>query len=101
MLNNFFIALFCRYFVAIIVLYKGEGYNMDKKETFAGEIAKQLPVKDIYNDLAHPALSTVGQGLQGVTKLALAPISALVWGYDKIADYLDVAIPEYFVLLIS
>lgn len=69
---------------------------MDKKETFSGEIAKQLPVKDIYNDLAHPALSTVGQGLQGVTKLALAPISALVWGYDKIADYLDVAIPEYF-----
>lgn len=69
---------------------------MDKKETFTGEIAKQLPVKDIYNDLAHPALSTVGQGLQGVTKLALAPISALVWGYDKIADYLDVAIPEYF-----
>ena len=69
---------------------------MDKKETFGGEIAKQLPVKDIYNDLAHPTLSTVGQGLQGVTKLALAPISALVWGYDKIADYLDVAIPEYF-----
>ncbi len=69
---------------------------MDKKETFGGEIAKQLPVKDIYNDLAHPTLSTVGLGLQGVTKLALAPISALVWGYDKIADYLNVAIPEYF-----
>ena len=56
---------------------EGEIYDMDKKETFGGEIAKQLPVKDIYNDLAHPALSTVGQGLQGVTKLALAPISAL------------------------
>lgn len=69
---------------------------MDKKETFGGEIAKQLPVKDMYNDLFHPALNTVGQGLQGVTKLALTPISALVWGYDKIADYLDVAIPEYF-----
>lgn len=69
---------------------------MDKKETFAKEIAKQLPIKDIYNDLAHPALSTVGQGLQGITKLALTPISALVWGYDKISDYLDVAIPEYF-----
>lgn len=69
---------------------------MDKKKHLAGEIAKQLPVKDIYNDLAHPTLSTVGLGLQGVTKLALAPISALVWGYDKIADYLNVAIPEYF-----
>lgn len=42
---------------------EGEIYDMDKKETFGGEIAKQLPVKDIYNDLAHPALSTVGQGL--------------------------------------
>lgn len=69
---------------------------MNKKETFGGEIAKQLPVKDIYHDLAQPTLSTVGQGLQGVTKLALAPISALVWGYDKIADYLNVAIPKYF-----
>lgn len=89
-------ASFWRYFVAMLTLDKGEIDYMDEKETFAGEIAKQLPVKDIYNDLAHPALSTVGQGLQGVTKLALAPISALVWGYDKIAGYLDVAIPEYF-----
>lgn len=69
---------------------------MNKKESFGGELAKQLPVENIYNDLAHPALSTVGQGLQGITKLALTPISALVWGYDKISDYLDVAIPEYF-----
>lgn len=69
---------------------------MDKNETFGGEVAKQLPVKEIYNDLVHPAFSTVGQGLKDVTKIALAPISALVWGYDKIADYLNVAIPEYF-----
>lgn len=69
---------------------------MDKKETFAGEIAKQLPIKDIYDDLVHPALSTVGMGLQDATKIALAPISALVWGYDKIAEYLNIAIPEYF-----
>ena len=34
---------------------------MDKKETFGGEIAKQLPIKDIYNDLARPTVSTVGQ----------------------------------------
>lgn len=31
---------------------------MDKKETFGGEIAKQLPIKDIYNDLARPTVST-------------------------------------------
>lgn len=69
---------------------------MDKKEGFGAEIAKQIPIKEIYDDVAHPALSTVGEGLQGATKLALAPISAMVWGYEKIAEYLDVAIPEYF-----
>lgn len=69
---------------------------MDTKETFTAEIAKQVPIKEVYNDLLHPALSTVGQALQGATRVALAPISVLVWGYDKIAEYLDVAIPEYF-----
>ncbi len=68
----------------------------NKKESFGAELAKQLPVKEIYDDLLHPALSTVGQSLQGATRVALSPITALVWGYDKIADYLDVAIPEYF-----
>ncbi len=70
---------------------------MDIKETFKAEVAKQLPIKEIYDDLAHPALSTVGQTLQGATKVALAPISAMVWDYAKIADYLNVAIPKYFV----
>ncbi len=69
---------------------------MSDKNTFGGELAKNLPVKEIYSDLAQPALSTVGKALQGATRVALAPITALVWGYDKIAEYLDVAIPEYF-----
>lgn len=70
---------------------------MDKKESFGAEVAKQLPIKDIYNDVAHPALSTVGEGLQGIVKMALAPVSAMVWGYDQIANYLAEAIPEYFI----
>lgn len=69
---------------------------MSENESFGTEIAKQLPISELYNDLAHPALSTIGKGLQGITKIALAPISGMVWGYDKIAAYLDVAIPEYF-----
>ena len=69
---------------------------MSDKNTFGGELAKNLPVKEIYSDLAQPALSTVGKALQGATRVALAPITALVWGYDKIAEYLDIAIPEYF-----
>lgn len=66
------------------------------KQAIFTEIAKQLPIKEIYNDLAQPTLSTIGKSLQGVTRVALAPVTALVWGYDKIANYLDVAIPEYF-----
>ena len=69
---------------------------MDVKESLGGEIGKQVPVKAIYEDVAHPALSVVGKALQGVTRMALSPISAMVWGFDKIASYLDVAIPEYF-----
>ncbi len=69
---------------------------MSVNESFGGEIGKQVPVKAIYDDIAHPALSEVGKALQGVTKMALSPISAMVWGFDKIASYLDVAIPEYF-----
>lgn len=70
---------------------------MGEKETFGAEIAKQIPVKEIYQDLFQPTLSTLGKTLQGATRVALAPISAMIWGYDKIANYLDVAIPEYFV----
>lgn len=69
---------------------------MENKETFGAELAKQIPINEIYSDLAKPTVSTIGQTLQGATRVALAPISAMIWGYDKIAAYLDVAIPEYF-----
>ena len=69
---------------------------METKDKLANEVASQLPVKEIYNDLAHPILSTVGKTLQGAARVALAPVTALIWGYDKIAAYLDVALPEYF-----
>ena len=69
---------------------------MTVKESLGGESGKQVPVKAIYDDVAHPALSELGKALQGVTRVALSPISAMVWGFDKIASYLDVAIPEYF-----
>ena len=69
---------------------------IDKKESFGGEIAKQVPVKAVYDDVFHPPLTEIGKAVQGATRVALAPISALVWGYDKIASYLDTAVPEYF-----
>lgn len=36
---------------------EGEIYDMDKKETFGGEIAKQLPVKDIYNEYSRTGIA--------------------------------------------
>lgn len=52
-------------------------------------IAEAVPV---YQDVLQPAAKEVGTSLQVVAKtirVALAPLTALVWGYDKIADYLD------------
>jgi hypothetical protein len=69
---------------------------MSDNNSLGSEIVKQIPVKEIYNDLLHPALSEVGKGLQGAVKLALSPITGLIWGYDKLSAYLDAAIPEYF-----
>lgn len=39
---------------------------MTVKESLGGEIGKQVPVKAIYDDVAHPALSELGKALQGV-----------------------------------
>lgn len=69
---------------------------MSNKETFSGELAKKIPVDKVYDDVLQPALSEVGNTLKGAVRVSLAPISALVWGYEKIASYLDEAIPKYF-----
>ena len=69
---------------------------MSKKETFWGEVGKKVPMDKVYDDVLHPALSEVGHALQGTVRVCLAPISVMVWSYDKIAAYLDEAIPRYF-----
>lgn len=69
---------------------------MSDKETFLGEVAKKIPIDKVYDDMLHPALSEVGNTLKGAVRVSLAPVSALVWGYEKIASYLDEAIPKYF-----
>lgn len=69
---------------------------MSDKESFLGEVGKKIPIDKVYDDVFHPALSEVGHTLQGAVKVSLTPISAIVWGYDKISSYLDEAIPQYF-----
>ena len=57
-------------------------------------IAEAIP---IYDDLLKPAVQVVGKGLQTVAKtinIALAPISMLVWGYEKIQEYILPALEE-------
>ena len=57
-------------------------------------IAQAVPV---YQDLLQPAVQEIGMGLQTVTKIihiALAPISALVWGYDTIKDFVSTRVAE-------
>ena len=57
-------------------------------------LAKAVPV---YQDAVQPAAKEIGKSLATVTKtvnIALAPIKALVWGYEKIEDYLTKRVSE-------
>jgi hypothetical protein len=60
------------------------------------EIARALGIKDlvpqIYRDLLQPVTQEVGKNLVTVAKalsVALAPLEASVWGYQKIKDWLS------------
>ncbi len=48
-------------------------------------VLKEIPV---YQDLLQPTVKEVGNALCSAVKLALLPLKGLIWGYDKIEDYL-------------
>ncbi|ANF09060.1 DUF4393 domain-containing protein [Klebsiella pneumoniae] len=57
-------------------------------------VAKEVP---IYQDALQPAAQEVGKALGTVAKLvnvALAPVSALVWGYDQIREFTATKVAE-------
>lgn len=57
-------------------------------------IVEALPV---YQDILQPAAKEIGTALQTVAKtvhIALAPVSALVWGYDQIKEFVSTRITE-------
>lgn len=57
-------------------------------------LAKAIP---IYDDAIQPAAKEIGKSLATVTKtinIALAPISALVWGYEKISEFVQQKVSE-------
>lgn len=71
----------------------GNSTVRDVAETVKG-VVEAIPV---YQDLLQPAVQEVGKGLQTVAKLthvALAPISALVWGYEQFQDFISTRLAE-------
>jgi hypothetical protein len=57
-------------------------------------LVKAVPV---YQDAIQPAARQIGQTLETVSKtvnIALAPIKALVWGYEKIEDFITTRVSE-------
>lgn len=60
------------------------------------EAAKQGVIAKIYDDVFHPTAIIVGDRLQGATKIALSPLSAMIWGYDQISQYIEEKVSEYF-----
>ncbi len=67
----------------------------DPATEFAKELARQLPVKSIYDDAAAPAAKQTGQLLQDVIKalqLALAPVQLLGALQDRFRNFLDASV---------
>lgn len=67
----------------------------DPTSAFAEELAKQLPVKAIYEDAAKPAAQQIGQILQDLAKtiqLALAPLQFAGAYQDRLRKFIDRAV---------
>lgn len=57
-------------------------------------VAKAVPV---YQDAIQPAVQEIGKALQTVAKtvhVALAPVSALVWGYDQVKEFVSTKVAD-------
>lgn len=57
-------------------------------------VAKAVPV---YQDVVQPAAQEIGKALQTVAKtvhVVLAPVSALVWGYDQVKEFVSTKVAE-------
>ncbi len=60
----------------------------------ASELSKAIP---IYQDVVQPSARQLGKSLETVSKtvnIALAPIKALVWGYDQIESFISTRVVE-------
>jgi hypothetical protein len=70
-----------------------ENKTRDAVDAVTG-LVKAVPV---YEDVLQPAAREIGTALQTVAKtvhIALAPVSALVWGYDQIREFVNSKVAE-------
>ena len=69
----------------------------DKIKSAADAVKGIVQAIPIYQDALQPAAREIGKAFQTITKtihIALAPISALVWGYEKIGDFVTERLSE-------
>ena len=65
----------------------------------AENLANSNLASQVYEDGLQPAVQEIGKGLKTIASainMALAPVSGLVWGYIKIADYIKQNLEEKF-----
>ena len=72
----------------------GEENNIRNVVDAVTGVAKAVPV---YQDILQPAAQELGKALQTVAKtvhIALAPVGALVWGYDQLKDFVSTKVAD-------
>lgn len=76
----------------------GENENKDTNvKATIDAITGLVQAVPIYQDTLQPAAKQIGNSLETVTKtvnIALAPIKALVWGYEKIEEFISNRVAE-------
>ncbi|MEK6371354.1 MAG: DUF4393 domain-containing protein [Acidobacteriota bacterium] len=66
-------------------------------KTTAEAVRGVVEAVPVYQDALQPAAKQVGRSLEVVARainVALAPLTALVWGYDRISEYLNTRLAE-------
>jgi hypothetical protein len=66
-------------------------------KTAADAVKGIVEAVPVYQDAVQPAARELGKALQTVAKavhVALAPVSVVIWGYEKISDYLTSRLTE-------
>jgi hypothetical protein len=67
-----------------------ENKTRDAVDAVTG-LVKAVPV---YEDVIQPTAKEVGVTLQKTVHMALSPISAMVWGYDKIEEFVKISVAK-------